>query len=341
MRSPERDNDTLRELQSGRPETVQRAIPREVLEWEPETPVQIDRKMFMKSLKTAPKVPRQGQESAHTNICEYFWMKLPLWNCFWKQLPVWPTPRSRRRSRKARLTALSKPDGGVRGIATGCSLRRLVARTFAEEFVRECAPFQYALSTRAGTDCLGHMLRAACDADGSATVLRGDGIGAYDHVPRSAKLERLGRMPKARTILPFVRLSYASSSYSWWDENGEVHTVNQAEGGEQGHPLMPLLFSIGIQGALEEVAGTLEAGEQFCVFLDDVCVLCQPHRVMMIYDELARCRIRVAGIRLHQGKTRVWNKARVPPEGVHILGDEARLMEWSFWELPYQERTVC
>ena len=63
-----------------------------------------------------------------------------------------------------------------------------------------------------------------------------------------------------RTILPFVRLSYASSSvYSWWDENGEVRTVNQAEGGEQGDPLMHLLFS-SIQGALEEAAGTLEAG---------------------------------------------------------------------------------
>ena len=51
-----------------------------------------------------------------------------------------------------RLTALAKPDGGVRGIATGCSLRRLVARTlakqFAAEFEKECAPFQYALSTR-------------------------------------------------------------------------------------------------------------------------------------------------------------------------------------------------
>ena len=32
----------------------------------------------------------------------------------------------------ARLTALAKPDGGVRGIATGCSIRRLVARTFGK-----------------------------------------------------------------------------------------------------------------------------------------------------------------------------------------------------------------
>ena len=54
----------------------------------------------------------------------------------------------------ARLIALTKPDGGVRGIATGSSLRRLVARISARQFMgaceKECAPFQYALSTRAG-----------------------------------------------------------------------------------------------------------------------------------------------------------------------------------------------
>ena len=44
---------------------------------------------------------------------------------------------------------------------------------------------------------------------------------------------------------------------------------------------------------------------------------------MKTIDELARCLFWVAGIRLHQGKTRVRNKAGVPSEDVHILGDEA------------------
>ena len=44
----------------------------------------------------------------------------------------------------------------------------------------------------------------------------------------------------------------------------------QAEGGEQGDPLMPFLFANGIHGALEEVASSMEHGEQFCAFLDDV-----------------------------------------------------------------------
>ena len=86
----------------------------------------------------------------------------------------------------ARLTALVKTGGGVRSVATGCSLRRLVARApakqFSSHFEEECAPFQHALSTRAGTDCVGHLLRAATDATPTATVLSVDGIGAFDHV---------------------------------------------------------------------------------------------------------------------------------------------------------------
>ena len=92
----------------------------------------------------------------------------------------------------ARLTALSKPLGGVRGIATGSTIRRLVARTlakqFMDEFEAECAPFQYALSTRAGADCVGLLLRAATDADPRVTILTVDGIGAHDHFQQLAML---------------------------------------------------------------------------------------------------------------------------------------------------------
>ena len=54
-----------------------------------------------------------------------------------------------------------------------------------------CAPFQFALSTRAGTDCVGHAIRALTDADLTATVLSIDGIGAYDHVLRSTMMSKL------------------------------------------------------------------------------------------------------------------------------------------------------
>ena len=56
--------------------------------------------------------------------------------------------------RAGRLTALAKPDGGVRGIVAGDVIRRLVARTMghqmAEIVERATAPHQYALTTREG-----------------------------------------------------------------------------------------------------------------------------------------------------------------------------------------------
>ena len=130
-------------------------------------------------------------------------------------------------------------------------------------------------------------------------------------------------MPSARSLLPFVRMSHAQQScYQWFDDGGEVREVTQAEGGEQGDPLVPFLFAIGIQGALEEVAAALLRGEQLCAFLDDLHVLCDPSRVKVVYDLLATTLHRVAGIRLHQGKTRVWNKAGIPPQNVEDLGPE-------------------
>ena len=63
----------------------------------------------------------------------------------------------------ATMTALKKRDGGVRGIATGTVFRRLVAKTLARQFGGEveasCSPFQFALTTRAGVDCVGHVVR--------------------------------------------------------------------------------------------------------------------------------------------------------------------------------------
>ena len=127
----------------------------------------------------------------------------------------------------ARMTALTKKDGSARGIATGHAFRRLVARTLARQYMPQveaaCAPFQFALSTRAGTDCVGHVVRLATDLDPRTTVLSIDGIGAYDHVLREAMLSGLNAVPGARAILPFVRLAYESTSrYAWEDANGMV-----------------------------------------------------------------------------------------------------------------------
>ena len=70
--------------------------------------------------------------------------------------------------RMGRMTALQKKPSGVRGIVAGDIVRRLVAKTIAQQ-IRvpvevATAPFQFALSTRAGCECIAHALQAMTDA---------------------------------------------------------------------------------------------------------------------------------------------------------------------------------
>ena len=88
-------------------------------------------------------------------------------------------------------------------------MARALAKRFAKVFQAERAPFQYALSTRAGTDCGEHMLRAATGGDPGLTMLSVDGSCAYNHIFWSAMLARLLEMPGDRQMLPFVGLSDA------------------------------------------------------------------------------------------------------------------------------------
>ena len=157
--------------------------------------------------------------------------------------------------RLGRFTALRKPDGGVRGIVVGDVLRRLVARTIAQQIVDQVeaatSPFQYALKTGAGSECVAHILQHLTDLDPRAIIVSVDGIGAFDLVSRNAMLRGLLSIENGGKVLPFVRTFYGQRSiFLWEDEVGDVHDIPQGEGGEQGDPLMPLLFSLAQHVAL-------------------------------------------------------------------------------------------
>ena len=68
----------------------------------------------------------------------------------------------------------------------GDVVRRLVARTVAAT-----APHQYALSTRAGSECIAHVIQGLTELNPEATVLSIDGMSAYDQISRAAMMDGL------------------------------------------------------------------------------------------------------------------------------------------------------
>ena len=133
--------------------------------------------------------------------------------------------------RMGRMTALQKSSGGVRGIVVGDFLRRLVARTLAQQLApaveRATSPFQFAVTTKSGCECVAHIAQTLTD--------RWGGIGAFDLISRSAMLRGFLEVEGGSAALPFVRQ---------FDDEGVTHEVVQGEGGEQVDPLMPALYAL-------------------------------------------------------------------------------------------------
>ena len=177
------------------------------------------------------------------------------------------------------------------------------------------APFQCALSTRSGCQCIAHALQAVTELVPEATITTIDGISAFESMSRRAILLGLDRVAGGRQALPFVRLFHSEpSAYLWEDDAGTVHTIHQGEGGEQGDPLMPLLFSLGQHASLEALQRRMRPTERLMAYLDDIYFASKPERVGDVVAASVQELWAHARIRVHGGKTHIWNRAGTKPQ---------------------------
>ena len=74
---------------------------------------------------------------------------------------------------------------------------------------------------------------------------------------------------------------------------------------------MPMLYSLGQHGALQEVQDSLRPNVYLFAYLDDISVVCPHERVSAIYKFLGQALEENAR---HMGKTQVWNRGgHMPP----------------------------
>ena len=107
----------------------------------------------------------------------------------------------------------------------------------------------------------------------------------------------------------------------------------QGEGGEQGDAMMPLLFSLGQHSVLLKVQEQLHEGEFLLAFKDDIYTVTMPERVREVHRVLEESLWSESGIRVHQGKTKIWNAAGEKPprcelEKTATVGDPTAVVWW-------------
>ena len=156
---------TLRQLRR-RPQEPREPLPPEISGRRPERPFSLDHHMFIQNVRLA----RRGAAAGPSGVTAEH-LKPILDSARDAELLCQAAKMMARASipeevlkaiRMGRMTALQKPTGGVRGIVAGDIIRRLVSRTMAQQIRKKVekatALFQYALSTRAGCECIAHAI---------------------------------------------------------------------------------------------------------------------------------------------------------------------------------------
>ena len=118
------------------------------------------------------------------------------------------------------MTALTKKEGGIRPIAVGCTLRRLVAKVAGfrvrDEMAALLAPRQLGYGVRGGAEAAVHAARLYLQGLQHRCVLKLDVKNAFNTLRRDKMLHALQNF--APDLFPFVYSSYSLSSSLFWNE---------------------------------------------------------------------------------------------------------------------------
>jgi hypothetical protein len=151
----------------------------------------------------------------------------------------------------ANLCALKKKDGGIRPIAVGSTIRRLISkivcRRITDKLGSKFRPHQLGFGTKGGIEAAKHSARRYLQYPHQSTkvLLKIDFLNAFNMLDRENNFEEK-LMKKFQNSIIFLNQCYQKPSNLYY---GSTVILSQ-RGVQQGDPLGPPLFCLGIQSMI-------------------------------------------------------------------------------------------
>jgi hypothetical protein len=208
----------------------------------------------------------------------------------------------------ASLIPLSKPCGGVRPIAVGETLRRLVGKALlktpaVQRDVAGLAPRQTGVAVKSAAQLIGlglQQLVAAMDPSGDWIIVQVDMTNAFNSLHRESMLE--GARRKVPGAYNWLRYCYSGHVPLFCQ--GELLLMSET-GVHQGDACGPLGFSLGLDVALDAVADLAPPLTWGVWYLDDG-TLVGPAAAVLTYLGALKEALAKVGLELNASKCKAW-----------------------------------
>ncbi len=151
------------------------------------------------------------------------------------------------------VSPLPRPDGGVRPVAAGEILRRLVAKVLPAKTTPEVAPkldpLQLGVGVRCGTERIAHNTRRLMERERDNpdfVLFQAVAINCFNLIERSEIIARINQVPG---LAMSVVCCYGGYTHLW----AGLRRMWSRQGGQQGDPLLPLIFAVVLHTLVKKI----------------------------------------------------------------------------------------